>query len=542
MLGSGKASEGMRAVFVAQGALLLLGVALSASAVDPAERTADLPDSWLVLYNSSDADSTAWAAWYQQQRGIPDDHMVGLDASANEHLPNLNAAQSQIIGPVRDLLDSDAALESTVMGILLGYGLPGHYGDRPAPPSSPLPGGASLADALQDMYDDDLPIDEQDDWNLANPHLFGAILPPDGRITKAKMTSSWPGLYMVARIDAPSLEEAMALTQRAQQLADPDYSLFGEFVWYDYYDPCFPHYTGEWYWLREAVEADELVDLPWSEFDLDGIDESSETPHDAFRFDTYQLYGWQPSDFGTTHPGGRVLAWHLNSYGALTVRSTTDENGVYVPNALAAGYASAIGATGEPFTLVGPFPDTLVAALREGWTLGEAYFLANPSNDHVWTLVGDPFLTVPNWFEEVTAAFDIYGEARLRPSLRDVPAFRACLGGPGSSSPEVCAAFDLDGDGDADLADFASVQRSFADLPMRVASGDYDGDHDVDRHDFDQFRRCATPPGPAELSLPCREFDFDLDLDVDLRDFLNFQCLFRPHGDQEFVADLGEVG
>ena len=64
--------------------------------------------------------------------------------------------------------------------------------------------------------------------------------------------------------------------------------------------------------------------------------------------------------------GSRVLCFDFNSWGAVTARSTTANGGLYVPNAIVAGWAAAVGATGEPQCCVSPFPDTLLAALREG--------------------------------------------------------------------------------------------------------------------------------------------------------------------------------
>jgi hypothetical protein len=206
---------------------------------------------------------------------------------------------------------------------------------------------------------------------------------------------------MVARIDGPTLSASMGLTVRALNLQDHRFSLFGQSVWYDYYDPAFPSSNHEWYWLRQAVQASFLSDLPWRQFDLDAP--GSAMPGEAFRFDIYQLTNWNNGILNTPNSGARVLGFDFNSWGALTVRSTTGYGGVYVPNAIAAGYAAAIGATGEPQCCAGPFPDTLLAALREGWTLGEAFYLANPFNDWMWTLVGDPFLTLPNWFDELGA-------------------------------------------------------------------------------------------------------------------------------------------
>src|SRR5690606_33446662 len=109
----------------------------------------------------------------------------------------------------------------------------------------------------------------------------------------------------------------------------------------------------------------------------------------------------------------RILAFNYNSYGATTVRSTTAEGGRYVPNALEAGYAAAIGATGEPFCCLGPVPGTLLAGLREGWTLGESFHIASVYDDWMWTLVGDPFLRMPSWLPPAPGDGDGNGDGAV---------------------------------------------------------------------------------------------------------------------------------
>ena len=69
---AGRTNSQKAASLLAAATALLLLVATSALAVDPAQRTADMADSWLVLYNTNDASSVTWAAWYQAERGIPD--------------------------------------------------------------------------------------------------------------------------------------------------------------------------------------------------------------------------------------------------------------------------------------------------------------------------------------------------------------------------------------------------------------------------------------------------------------------------------------
>lgn len=505
------------------GATALLTLAAApARGIDPSERTADLPDSWLVIYNGNSAASFLWAEYFQQQRGIPSSHLIGLGdlgVFPPEHLDTAAEAQALIITPIRELLANDPQLEQSVMGIVLGFGVPGHFGN---PPQNPSTGGFSIADALQDMTDDGLSPAQQKNDNSDNPHFLGNTLPPGGRLTKATMAAN---RYMVARIDAPTLEEAKALTDKAIALQAANVTLFGQSVWYDYYDATFPAASDEWFWLRFAVELPDLTDLPWQEFDLAKA-EPDLTPGDAFRFSIYKLWGWSTGDFQNAAPGSRVLAFHLNSFGAVTVRSTTDSGGLYVPNALAAGYAAAIGATGEPGSVVGPFPDTLLAALGQGWTLGEAYYLANPFNDWMWTLIGDPFLQIPNWFDDIAPLpGDVNFDGQI--NLRDLAGFRACLNGPAGDSVTVCQPFDMVADGHYDLKDFAEFQIAFTGGPVQPATGDVNGDGFLDLVDFTNYDACNSPPQPTAVGSTCGELDFDFDLDVDLKDFSGLQKAFN---------------
>ncbi len=469
------------------GAVIWMLAATSAAAVDPAQRTADMPDSWLVLYNLNDPFSVAWAAWYQAERGIPSQNMVGLDASTSEHLDTLQEVQDQIIAPVRDLLAADPQLEQSIMGIVLGYHLPGHYERVPQDPNT---GGFSVADALQDMFDDSQPPANQFDSNFDNPHVYGNILPAGGRLTKATML---PNRYMVARIDAPSFGAARALTEKAKALAQSDATLYGQNVCYDFFDPNFPaNNSDEWYWLREAVECSDLASLPWAEFDIDGQAGPALPWNDAFRFGIYKLFGWSAADFAGENPGSRVLAYELISFGGITVRSTLTDGGVYVPNAIEAGYAAAIGATGEPGTVVAPFPDTLLAALEQGWTLGEAFYLAKPFDDLVWNLVGDPFLTLPNWFDAppqpAPGDGDINGDGLI--DGHDIQAFADVLTGA-DNDPTRMAAADLDGNGTLDDDDvflmLSPLVFDSLDSPELRGSGDANGDRLVNGQDIRAF-------------------------------------------------------
>lgn len=427
--------------------VLAFAVSFAFADPDPTTRTADLPDSWLILYNLDDVESVAWAEWYQVERGIPAENMLGLYASGDEHLPNRSTAEAQIIDPVEDYFAAHPEIEARIMGFVLGYGLPGHFG---SPPGAPGVGGFSIANALQDLTNTTT-------WemNLDCPHMtppYGCM-PTGGRPTKATMI---PGHYMTAQIQAPTLEAAQQLTLQAQHLEAVGLTtLLDTYAWFDYVDPVIP--GDEWYWLKRAVEDTDFQDVPWIVFDAD-VDQ---TPSDAFRFGTHDVSGWDDPRLFSTTTGPRVLAFNLNSWGATTLRSCHTEGGRYVPNALAAGYAAAIGATGEPYCCVAPFPDTLMGSLREGWTLGEAFYLANPYDDWMWTLVGDPFLRITYWFGEQALSPSGSG-VPLRFGLLEYRVFASCMTGPGVVRDSTCADFDLDADGDCDLADYTRLLRFYS--------------------------------------------------------------------------------
>ncbi|HVP11887.1 MAG TPA: dockerin type I domain-containing protein, partial [Phycisphaerae bacterium] len=466
-------------------ALLVWGICRPCGATDvpPTERTADMPDSWLVLYDTNMPDSVTWANWYAAQWGIPPANLLGLDASPNEHLTTQASAEGQIIGPVRSLFDNNPSFEAHIMGILVGYGLPGHY----ATPLSGPPGGYFIPDALEDMYDDDLPpgplsYGGQQGYNSHdNPQFQGLMLPPEGRPTKAWME---PHRYMVARIDAPTLAAAMAMTTRAKWISSPNHYIAGELLYYDYLDPALP--SGRWQWLQWAVEEPALADLPWTPFD----ERTQQAPSDAMRFGTYGITGRTDQRLRSPDAGSRILAFDYDSWGATTVRSTTAEGGRFVPNAIDAGYAAAIGSTGEPGCCLGPCPETIFAALREGWTLGESFHIADVYDDWMWTLVGDPLLRVPHWFTQPRPAGtgDMNGDGVV--NGLDVPLFMRVYIGD-ISDPDVIALADLNGDGvinddDLFLLD-APILYQTNDPNVLRGNGDANGDRLIDGRDIGAF-------------------------------------------------------
>ncbi len=462
------------------GTLVVMSVASRGLGDRRSERTADMPDSWLVLYNLNDPGSIAWANWYKAERGIPQENLLGLEASTDEHMLSLGDVQRHVVGPVRTYLEENPELSDKIMGIILGYGLPGHYHTPPLGG----PGGFSVADALEHEIDDTLPPPDQQGYNLYdNPQFLGYMLPPDGRLTKATMDSR---RFMVARIDGPTLADAKALTERAKAIEDPSHYLYGEYVYYDYTDSLLPSDT--WQWLKFGVEEPELAEVPWTEFDAD----TEQTPNDAMRFGTHDVDGWNDSRLYHPDGGSRILAFNYNSWGATTVRSVDDDGGRFVPNALAAGYAAAIGSTGEPTCCLGPIPETILAGLREGWTLGESFHISSVWDDWMWTLVGDPFLTIPHWFDEPQPSESGDGDMNQDGDVNglDLQLFAEVFTGV-EEDPALIAIADLDGSGDLDDDDLflfmGPALYDTYDPNVLRGSGDANGDGPVNGADIPVF-------------------------------------------------------
>jgi uncharacterized protein (TIGR03790 family) len=363
---------------------------ISLAQVAPVDRTAGRPDSWLVLYNANSTESVVWADWYLRQWNIPAENALGLDLSTDAERILQDVFLNEIFYPVRDYLATSPDVDAKIMGILVGYRVPGNFYVDATHPFMQGGGGWSVSNNLQDLT--------SATWHKRfNVHHFIAYVDPDQqRLTKATLT---PGFYMTARIDAPTLAEAQALTERAQRFTRAVYPLpDSDRLYYDYEDIGAPG-GDQWPALRAAVESALLNDpperFPWLAYES----EITPTPDCAMQFSYYRLTGWDTVVWGGTPAGTRILAYAVNSFGATTVRSTTAHYGRFVPNALFnGGFAAAIGATAEPFMNNQPDPSTLVWCLAEGWTMGEAVFRAGEYHNYMWELVGDPLLRVRLWW------------------------------------------------------------------------------------------------------------------------------------------------
>jgi hypothetical protein len=276
-----------------------LAAAPAPAGVPATERTADLPDSWLVLYNANDADSITWVNWYIAQWGIPAENTLGLDVSGDERI-HTDVFADDIFDAVTAHLAGDPDLDAKVMGILVGYGVPGNtYLDDTHPPMQGG-GGWSISSNLIDL-------NSATWYRRTNPHHFAATYQtPHDRLTKATLTA---GFYVTGRIDAPTLADAQALTTRARDITLATDALpASESIYYDYADPGAAG-GDEWQPLENLVADDDFQDAvryPFLAFES----ETDATPACAARLSYYRITGWQSVNWGGRHLGPASSATH----------------------------------------------------------------------------------------------------------------------------------------------------------------------------------------------------------------------------------------
>lgn len=360
---------------------------------EPTSTYADDPRRWLVLYNAAVPDAVTWVEAYRVARGVPFANLLGLSLPTQE---TINTEQySDLAGLVNGYLAGNG-LGQQVMGVLVGFGVPGYvdfgFGHLDAVPSL--------------MHSDHL-----DETVVGNPEVSNA-LPQRPRF------ADMAGRRMTARIDGPTLEAALTLIDRADaQIADGLGDGADAKLWFDPFAGS-PGSIHTW-WRQQMIDWAIGYDRQRLRLSMEvsGDLHDPDQPETGFASISHDAFFWgwpaaeapaPPAGFFAEPAGPRVccVQLHHSSATSTTLRSATPAN--WIDTALAAGYAAAI-ASSRSFSLsntphVRPFFD----ALRQGWTLGEAWYVSLPIQREGQHLVGDPLLRT----RFPAAGWDVFGPVR----------------------------------------------------------------------------------------------------------------------------------
>lgn len=340
--------------------------------VEPSSDHPDDPTRWVVLYRLDDADSVAFAYSYHERRGVPLANLVPMDVPGDEVI-DVTTYTALVAGITAYL--STNGLESQVIGILIGHGMPGYVDST----------GSGLLESLPALL-------TKRDGQLSyfvNPHASTPT--KDNRLTVARLD----GTYVTARIDAASLNESIGLLDRSEAIAHEPLEPASSQLWLDPVagsGASYVTYTdAAWAWA-DSVAAMRLR-LPVIRVTDGGVyDPASFTSISSDGFAWLWSNGTQPtSSFFGSPFGSRVAFTQLDlQHQAESVRQAQSDN--WITLALGAGYAAAAASCRAYSSGALADPGRFFGALQQGWTLAEAWFVSQPILREGLYLIGDPLL------------------------------------------------------------------------------------------------------------------------------------------------------
>jgi uncharacterized protein (TIGR03790 family) len=220
------------------------------------------------------------------------------------------------------------------------------------------------------------------DFLLTGPsfnRLYGA--------TNAALLNPTNGILLVARLDGPSAQIASRLVDKAVE-AERD-GLWGR----AYFDARGLDKTDTNYFLGDAwiLGAAEIARRLGFE---SIVDDKPETFPASFPMSQIAIYcGWYDGNVSGPFTLPKVefmpgaIAYHLHSFSASTIRSTTEN---WCGPLLAKGATATMGCVNEPYIAFTPNIAFFLQALANDYTFGEAAWAAQSALSWQTTVIGDP--------------------------------------------------------------------------------------------------------------------------------------------------------
>jgi hypothetical protein len=288
----------------------------------------------LVLYRQNHAESHDFAKDFCEKSGVPLSNRCPLPVTASaETLPSYAVFQSQIETPLKEWLARHPLIAERCSTLLLGYALPGYF----------MHEGIRYSAVSRLME-----LERAFEPGRANP-----LYQNGPRITYSLLRQE--GIYLVGRIDAPTLEEAKTLTDRA---ADP--ILLSEVS------------------QLQCENADYLRTIKAQHLRIE-----TGLPQDPL---SGALIWAARNGESFSESGEKFFFVDPSSLSAEAFRIP----GASCRQALSSDYAAAIGFSD---TAIAPLnPETFFEMLRQGATLGEAVLATTPTLNNGVTLLGSPLL------------------------------------------------------------------------------------------------------------------------------------------------------
>ena len=369
-------------------------------------------DEVVVIYNSQMPESKAVAEHYAAMRSVPANQIFGFSLTTNEVITRtdftdflqkpladrLAAAGLWKFGEVttpatngQPALTDIRVVQSKIRYAVLCYGVP-----LKIEPSSLLD---VFMDKFIEKFADTITLDKLRrneaavDSELAWLPLLKMKIPLTGPLpnplflcTNRAAFNCTNGLLLVARLDGPTAEIATHLVDKAIEAENN--GLWGR----AYFDARGLATTNSYYlgdqWMLAGADISRQLG-----FEVE-LDTNAETLPVAFPISHVAVYaGWYEFDpcgpFTAPQmefmPG--AFAYHLNSYSAETLRTTTRR---WCGPLLAKGATCTLGCVYEPYLQFTPNIAFCLQALANGYTFGEAAWGSQIALSWQNTVIGDP--------------------------------------------------------------------------------------------------------------------------------------------------------
>ncbi|MBI4662676.1 MAG: TIGR03790 family protein [Verrucomicrobia bacterium] len=386
------------------GPLFAATLLLDEAFVSSSASAAGQGDSVIVVYNANAAESKRLAEYYAARREVPANQLLGLDLPTSEAMTRREyqkKLQQPILerferlmglgaeaGTARKRLQSGGPSASTGASVryaVLCYGVPLRIGEDSTLKEDDLERIPAQLRKNEAAVDSELALLPR---NGTRPRWYGPSPNPCYGTTNQAYLNPTNGVLMVARLDGPSVEVARGLIDKAIQAEQE--GLWGR-AYYDARGLTNGNTKIGDDWIKGAAEVSRRVGFETI------LDNKEERFAAGFPMSQIALYaGWYEPNGQISGPFARphvefmpgALAYHLHSFSAQTVRSTSQG---WVGPLLEKGATATFGFVHEPYLEFTPNIAILFHRfLALGFSFGEAAYASQTFLSWQTTVVGDP--------------------------------------------------------------------------------------------------------------------------------------------------------
>ena len=346
-----------------------------------------------VLYNKSLPESADLAKFYAKQRGISEDHLIGLNCSADEEISREDY-DATIAEPLRGIFKAkgwwglretpeheQAVLTTSIRFVAIMKGVPLKIRATTAPYPGDEPGTGLIFSRNEASVDSELAT-----LGFFTRKISGPRLNPYFKTFQPVADLEDGGVLLVCRLDAPTA--AIVRRMIVDGIAAEKTGLWGRA-----YVDAGAHTGGAGLeigdeWLGEIPQQLHKVGVPVILENTAAI-----FPPGYPMTDCALYYGWYAPNVAGPFadpefhfvPG--AIAMHIHSYSANTLR---DPAANWVAPLLSHGAAASVGNVYEPYLQLTVHPDILNDRLLHGFTFAESAYAAVESLSWMSVMVGDP--------------------------------------------------------------------------------------------------------------------------------------------------------